>query len=579
MRFEAPVKIADVLRKIERKDYVLPAIQREFVWKSSQIEALFDSLLRGYPIGSFLFWDVKPENIEKYAFFDFVTNFDQRDPHNDPACLTKGHGVTAVLDGQQRLTAFNIALRGTHAEKLPRKRWADPAAFPKKRLYLDLLALNSDAGADEPMYSFRFLTDQEAAALNSETGAHWYRVSGALTMKPGPEIQKYLNKHSLGANEAAFETLYDLIRVLQEQDTINYYLEQSDELDKVLNIFIRVNSAGTVLSYSDLLLSVATAKWKDREAREAVHDLVDDMNDIGQGFLFDHDRVLKASLVLVDLPDIKFKVDNFTLDTMLEIEKRWDAFTKALLTGVELLAAFGLSGETLSAQNVVIPVAYYLMHRNPPGNYVDAPKFHTDRERIRSWVLRSMLRAGFWTGAVDTILLRTREVIKAHGANGFPLEEIESTLTAQGKALTFADAEIEELLYTKYGHRNAFLLLTLLYPGIDVSRTYHQDHVFPRSFFTPRKLKKVGVPEDEIDNWIDWANVLPNLQLLEGARNQAKSAMLPAEWINTQVPSAQRNQYLTIHDLDPLPGDLLGFEDVWDRRYAAMEKRLRKLLT
>ena len=66
MAFQTPITIGKALGSIERREYVLPAIQREFVWWPEQIECLFDSLMRGYPIGSFLFWMVRRESIEKY---------------------------------------------------------------------------------------------------------------------------------------------------------------------------------------------------------------------------------------------------------------------------------------------------------------------------------------------------------------------------------------------------------------------------------------------------------------------------------------------------------------------------------
>jgi uncharacterized protein with ParB-like and HNH nuclease domain len=47
--------VADALAQIQNKTYVLPGIQREFVWKTEQIERLFDSLTQGYPFGTFLF--------------------------------------------------------------------------------------------------------------------------------------------------------------------------------------------------------------------------------------------------------------------------------------------------------------------------------------------------------------------------------------------------------------------------------------------------------------------------------------------------------------------------------------------
>lgn len=61
MPFEDAKTIADVLRGIQQLTYVLPAIQREFVWDpDTQVTRLFDSLMRGYPIGGFLSWVVKP---------------------------------------------------------------------------------------------------------------------------------------------------------------------------------------------------------------------------------------------------------------------------------------------------------------------------------------------------------------------------------------------------------------------------------------------------------------------------------------------------------------------------------------
>lgn len=72
MSFQTPIKIKEALDKIQENRYLLPAIQREFVWKPEQIEKLFDSLMNDYPIGSFLFWEVKePKN---YRFYEFIKN-------------------------------------------------------------------------------------------------------------------------------------------------------------------------------------------------------------------------------------------------------------------------------------------------------------------------------------------------------------------------------------------------------------------------------------------------------------------------------------------------------------------------
>src|SRR4029078_13093308 len=104
--------IADALKRIQTKSYVLPAIQREFVWKPEQIERLFDSLMQGYPIGTFLFWKVEAETSNKFKFYDFVLNYHQRDAAHCPELRILHHqSVTAGLGGQHRLPALKLGLR------------------------------------------------------------------------------------------------------------------------------------------------------------------------------------------------------------------------------------------------------------------------------------------------------------------------------------------------------------------------------------------------------------------------------------------------------------------------------------
>ena len=98
MAFKTPITIREAVEAIHRRTYVLPAIQREFLWTTDQIAKLFDSLMRGYPIGSFLFWRVDAESCGKYQFYNFLANYHERDEtHNRPAGLSllhNGHPVS-----------------------------------------------------------------------------------------------------------------------------------------------------------------------------------------------------------------------------------------------------------------------------------------------------------------------------------------------------------------------------------------------------------------------------------------------------------------------------------------------------
>ena len=78
MAFQRPITIEKALLRIESREYVLPGIQREFIWSTDQICQLFDSLMRGYPISSFLFWKVDADHSHKYAFYDFILNYCRR---------------------------------------------------------------------------------------------------------------------------------------------------------------------------------------------------------------------------------------------------------------------------------------------------------------------------------------------------------------------------------------------------------------------------------------------------------------------------------------------------------------------
>lgn len=209
--------------------------------------------MRGYPIGAFLFWNVKPRDADDgghsrdFVFYGFIRDHDERNaPHCPKLDVPRDSPVTAILDGQQRLTALNVGLRGSHAEKLPR-RWARKAdAYPEKRLYLSLTgpAAENELGIE---YDFRFLTKDEAA-----DGKTWFPVCDITAYTDAPAIFTYLRGQDVADIDYAFPALERLRKVVREEGVISYYEEEGQDLDKVLNIFVRVNS-GTVLSYSDLL--------------------------------------------------------------------------------------------------------------------------------------------------------------------------------------------------------------------------------------------------------------------------------------------------------------------------------------
>lgn len=583
--YQSGLTIKEALEAVSRNLYVLPAIQREFVWKPEQICRLFDSLMQGYPFGTFLFWKVEPEKSSQFKFYGFVQNYHERDaPHCPELGALPNRELTAVLDGQQRLTALNLGLRGSMAIKEPKLWRTNPKAFPKRTLHLDLLARRAD-DEEGDAYTLRFI-EPEKAPLDRE--ALWYPVANVMSVLNSAKLFQWLNSQFntrglAGINglfDRASDALHRLYEVVHTAPNLTFYTEKSQELDRVLRIFIRMNSGGTVLSYSDLLLSIAVAQWSKLDARQEIHALVDEINRIGSGFNLSKDFVLKAGLMLADIASVGFKVENFNKENMATLEKLWTDVRRALVVAVELAASFGLSEQTLRADSALLPIAYYIYRRRPPDNWVTHPTHAADRDAIRSWLIRSLLKSsGIWGSGLDTLLTALRDVIREHRQE-FPVDHLERVMASRGKSLVFGPEEVDDILEIEYGDRRLFPLLSLLYPFIDVRQLHHIDHIFPKSHLQRRRLEKVGCEPNVIDRCLAARDRLPNLQLLEGLLNVAKNDALPGAWLATAYPdTVQRRAILDRHDLEELPATASEFLKFYEGRRERIRGRLTKLLT
>lgn len=580
MAFQTPLTIREVIDNIHRKKYVLPAIQREFVWGTDQIERLFDSLMQGYPVGSFLFWQVEKEHSRDFQFYEFIRNYHELKNHRNPkASIDGSESLIAILDGQQRLTSMYIGLKGSFAFKMPRRRRDNPLAYPERFLYLDLLAPYEES---DFAYDFRFLTKDEAKSDNDEKIAHWFKVADILSFDEIMDVNTYLIENgllTLPPEQSSFanKTLFKLFGAINQTPSINYYLEKGQKLDKVLNIFIRVNSGGTKLSYSDLLLSIATAQWKNKDARKEITEFVDEINQIGDGFYFNKDFVLKSCLVLCDFSDIAFKVDNFNAETMSKIENEWDDIKEAIRSAILVVSSFGYSEDTLTSTNAIIPIAYYLRKIGLPVNYEISAKYEQDRQLVRKWLTIALLKRVFG-GAPDSVLRPLRRIIKESSA-GFPLKEIVESFKGSSKTFTFDQDELYHLMSYTYGQSHTFTVLSVLYPTLDFRNKFHLDHIFAKSKFKRKELQRNGIPESEIDFYLENVNAISNLQLLEGIPNIEKSNIPFEDWLQETYPTTQEQQdYMKKHYIPNVTLNLENFPAFIKEREQLLLDSFKKVL-
>ncbi|MCY4506784.1 MAG: hypothetical protein OXG35_07455 [Acidobacteria bacterium] len=236
-------------------------------------------------------------------------------------------------------------------------------------------------------------------------------------------------------------------------------------------------------------MSMATAQWKNRDAREEIHGTVDAINQIGDGFGFSQDFLLKAGLMLADVGSVRFRITNFNSDNMKRLEACWDRITRAVRAAVKLVARFGFSQSSLTAHNAVLPIAHYLYRRDTPSGFLSHAEHREDRDAIRIWLIRSLLKRGIWGSGLDSLLTALRSVIDTHGSEAFPSANLEAAMRARGKSLTFEEEEFEDLVESK---ERTFTLLALLYPFVDLqSNKFHIDHVFPKSRFSANRSARM----------------------------------------------------------------------------------------
>lgn len=572
MAFQTPITIYEAIRRIETRQYVLPAIQREFVWSTDRIERLFDSLMRDYPIGSFLFWEVQSENLKMFKFYEFMLKYHEKDnPHCTETGVLTQNTVTAVLDGQQRLTALNIALRGTYAYKSPRLWRANPEAFPIRSLYLNLL---QDASENEQgmQYDFRFLSKKQIQ--KSDDSCYWYPVRDILRTKSTTDLFKYLNNPSNHISEIRSDKPLEILTRLHEavhvKPVISFYEETRQNIDQVLDVFIRTNSGGMALSHSDMLMSIAVANWKG-DARSAINGAVARINaSVAGAFGFSRDFLLKAGLMLAGIDSIAFRVANFKIENIETLNDEWDRITDSVNAAAKLVNSFGFSESSLTSHSAVLPIAYY-MHKHCKGRISEG-----DEEMIRDWLTRSLLKRGIWGSGLDSLLVQLRKVIEEYGKDGFPATQMEAAMSRLGKNLTFSQEELQDLAESK---NCKFALLATLYPFVNTKNfQFHIDHIFPKSHFTWNRLDKAGVPEDDISQFQDRAWRLPNLQLLDGLLNEKKGKMLPAKWLKTTMKPEEARQYRRLHDLGEVPEDITEFDSFYEARRGALLRKLENIL-
>ncbi len=535
----------------------LPNIQRYFIWKEEQIEKLFDSIMREYPIGNFLIWKTK----EPVKMRRFIDNYSENlkllsfyVPKNKKMKLI-------VLDGQQRLQSLFIALSGS---------------YDGKELYFDVLS--GQENEEDVKYKFKFINLSKLSTSSNS----WVKVKDivydnneydeiAETVIKNIEVKNLSPSLTKEDKSLIRRNILKLIKEFRDKENIAYTeLDSVDnpstyKLNDVVEIFIRANSGGTPLSKSDLMFSLLTAEWEDIE--EDLTSFLEELN--GTAFSFGRDFVLKTSLILIGA-GAKYDVMKLRKERNLrELRNNWEKIKHSISEIRDFLSKYTYirDDKALPSYLALIPLIYFHY------KYFNKWK-NSNMKMLANWLTRVLLTGAF-SGSSDTLL---DALVKRIDENeGFDISAINTEIINRGRTINISK---ESLLDAHYGEKKLYLIFALWYQDINFKPAYGGnlpwiDHIFPQS-----KLKEVKVINPETGRKVikykqPDRDQIANLMLISAEENRdEKKDKLPYEWLKDKD-----EEYFKIH-LIPTNKELWkmeNFERFIDERKKLIIKKFREI--
>jgi hypothetical protein len=321
-------------------------------------------------------------------------------------------------------------------------------------------------------------------------------------------------------------------------------------------------------------MSIAVANWEKKDARKEIHKLVDNIRD--KGFTISKDLILKTFLYLHN-KDIKFKVTNFTRENAKIFESEWETIRDSILSTFDTIKSFGFTDYTLTSKNAVIPIIYYIYHRNIYKDFNNIKSYEKDREIIKKWLHIVLIKRVFG-GTSDNTLAQIRKAFttdlnKEHLFSEISLFPAQNIFSQIRKDTAINDEFIEDILNTQKENKYAFSILSLLYPQLDYkNNNFHKDHIHPESSF--KSLSEIDKSK------YDWAsyNSICNLQMLDANENMSKNGKRLIDWIDLETKNKDKISFLENHLIPNVDLALENFDDYFDKRKLLLTEKLKLIL-
>ncbi len=532
------VNLSELLRQIEAGFYVVPEIQRSFVWRNPQVRDLAASVYSDFPIGAIIYWEMPNDFTEEYG--DLIR------PLTDD--LRTDNGRYMVIDGQQRLTSLLLLKRG-HVTVGRRQRRINLFFNPVQERF------------------------ELARGRGFQRDPFWFNVSEVLSSEDEYEVveekARALGGESISRNRAVLKGLrrlrerfstYDvpLVRARLEYDG-NFLVT----FEKISKIFVNLNSKGTRIKMPDLALALLTGRTR-RDLGESFRGRFGEILQRleGEGFDVDEPTIIRLYLA-ISTGTTKFNQAREVLSGMggQSLLEALNSTDKAAFEAVRLLSSeMGVRGSRfLQSKYLLVPIAY-LLHREALS------RGGVLREDLRQEVTRWLILASAkkrYTGRLESELnedisaIRRGEgvggLLKNLGGQALPISALEGEYERYHLTLLLA-------LYHRAGSRDWDLNSRLNpFKISDLAQSeLHVHHIFPKDLLDRSGLK---------DLWDDFSNIT----LISRRANERIGRRYPAEYLG-QLSDADP-ELLRTHFV-PLDGSLWTVE-----KYEEFLRERRRLIS
>ena len=428
---KAEATIEELVSMIERGELRLPEMQRRYVWRSTRVRDLLDSLYRGYPSGTILLW----ETDEKVPLQDMAIQ-----QSDNPYVSTR-----LLLDGQQRLTSLAAVIRGKSVTVRGRERPLELLFNLEHPDELSLVTEVYEGGSDDE--NGEEWIEEETDSTENELQKRFNRMTFVVATKQLASLPHWVNVSDVfGANNDAailnragvkgfndpnyerYSQRLDRLRAIRRYSYRMDVLERSLSYDDVTEIFVRVNSLGAKLRSSDLALAQITAKWRNSLREFQTFQQHCDR----AGFALDLGSVHLRSLVAFVTGKSRFDtIGGLSLDAL---QAGWQQSCRGMEFALNFMRSNAkLESPALLASPVVLITVAYFGHKR---NYSLSPD---ESEHLRRWVLLANAKGRYSRGSSETILDQDLAILR----EGKGTSELTERLRQQVGNLQVTPEELE----------------------------------------------------------------------------------------------------------------------------------------